>query len=124
MRTGSPRTTYVGATFVLGRCAVEQPAAQGLVLRAQNADLLGQVTVTLHGRSNFGASDSTDAELTVGVDGSPAVWIRRSPIIVGNDAFRETNRAEMVVRRLANRRVSRDHRCHQRREPTWWSPPH
>lgn len=75
---------------MLGRCAVEQPAAQRLVLRAQNADLLGQVTVTWDGRSNFGASDSTDAELTVGVDGSPAVWIGCSPIIVGNDAFRET----------------------------------
>ena len=103
---------------MLGRCAVEQSAAQGLVLRAQNDDLLGQVTVTLHGRSNFGASDSTDAELTVGVDGSPAVWVRCSPIIVGNDAFRETNRAEMVVRRRANPQVSRNHRCHRRRENT------
>jgi len=69
---------------VLGRCAVEQSTAQGLVLRAQKDDLLGQVTVTLHGCSNFGASDSTDAELTVGVDGSPAVWIRCSPRVLGS----------------------------------------
>jgi hypothetical protein len=33
----------------------EQSAAQGLVLCAQNGDLLGQVTVMLHGRSKFGA---------------------------------------------------------------------
>ena len=97
-----------------GDFSVPQLGGFATDLRAQNADLLGQVTVTWHGRSNFGASYSTDAELTVGEDGSPAVWIGCSPIIVGNDAFSETNRAEMVVRRRANRRVSRDHRCHQR----------
>jgi hypothetical protein len=32
-------------------------------------------------------------------------------------AFRETSRAEMVMRRRANLQVSPDHRCHRRREP-------
>ena len=53
-------------------------------------------------------------------------WVSRLPRsqrcgithFVGNEAFRETNRAEMVMRRLANRQVSPDHRCHRRREPT------
>jgi hypothetical protein len=37
---------------------------------------------------------------------------------VGNEAVRETNRAEMVVRRRANLQVSRGHERHQRCEPT------
>ena len=38
---------------------------------------------------------------------------------VGNEASRETNRAETVVRRRANAQVSRHHRSHRRREPTF-----
>src|SRR6478735_3984070 len=37
---------------------------------------------------------------------------------VGNEAFRETNRAEMVMRRRANLQVSLGLGCHRRREPT------
>jgi hypothetical protein len=37
---------------------------------------------------------------------------------VGNEAYREINRAETVVRRRVNVQVSRHHRCQRGREPT------